>query len=75
MTADQYRATIDKLGLSQQGAGRFLNVGERTARRYATGESEIPTAVSRLLLLMVHFKLTADGVLTILTPDPSKKRR
>jgi hypothetical protein len=35
MTADQYRAAIASLGLSQQAAGRWLMVSPKTAQNYA----------------------------------------
>lgn len=62
MTPNQYRAAIEKLGLSQRGAGTFLGVDERTSRRWAGGEAEIPEAVGKLLRLMVRLGLSPDEV-------------
>jgi DNA-binding transcriptional regulator YiaG len=62
MTANQYRAAIEKLGLSQRGAARFLGVDERSSRRWALGESAIPEAVAKLLRLMVRLDLSPADV-------------
>lgn len=56
MSAEQYQRAIKQLGLSQQAAGRFLGVSERTAKRLASGEAEVPVAVALLLR-----RLIADG--------------
>ena len=44
-----YKAAIATLGMSQVGAGRYLGVSDRTARRFVSGDAEIP--VSAVLLL------------------------
>ena len=54
VTADQYRAAIAQLGLSQEGAGGALGLSPRQGQRYATGESEIPEPVAKLLRLMIR---------------------
>lgn len=45
VTANQYRAALDRLGLSQIGAAKLFGVGDRTSRRWAehgvTGTAEI----------------------------------
>jgi hypothetical protein len=62
MTPKQYIEAIDRLGLSQRSAGKFLGVDERTSRRWVAGESAIPEAVAKLLRLMVRLKLPPDEV-------------
>lgn len=62
MTPNQYRAAIEKIGLSQRSAGTFLGVDERSSRRWASGEAEIPEAVGKLLRLMVKLGLSPDEV-------------
>jgi hypothetical protein len=42
VTPAQYRAAIKLLGLSQVKAGKFLGVNERTSRRWALGEYDVP---------------------------------
>lgn len=61
MTADQYVQTIAKVGLNISSAGRFLAISERTARRYASGDAEIPAAVAMLLRMMVAQKITVEA--------------
>jgi transcriptional regulator with XRE-family HTH domain len=60
MTAKQYRDAIRALGLSQAGAAQFFKVDDRTARRWALGESEIPEAVAMLLRLMIRLRLKPE---------------
>ena len=62
MTPNQFRAALDKLGLSQLGAARLFGTGERTPRRWASGDAEIPEAVAILLRLMLAGKITADDI-------------
>lgn len=49
MTPDEFRAELSRLGMTQAGAARFLKVDERTIRRWATGDKEVPEAVALLL--------------------------
>lgn len=60
MTQNQYRAAIAKLGLSQCGAARFLDIDERTSRRYALGQAAIPESVAKLLRLMIDRGVKPD---------------
>jgi len=53
MTADQYRAAIETLGLSQIAAARLLGVDERTSRRWANGERDIPPPAERFLRYLI----------------------
>lgn len=60
MTTDEYRAALDKLGISQLAAGRLFSVGSRTSRRWALGEARVPMAVAMMLRLMLKKKLTLE---------------
>lgn len=62
MTPKQYADAIERLGLSQRAAGRFLGVEERTSRRWISGESAIPESVAKLLRLMIARKISPDDV-------------
>lgn len=53
MTHDEYRDAIDSLGLSQVGAARLLGVDERTSRRWANGERDIPPPAQRFLRYLI----------------------
>lgn len=52
MTAKQFKAILDRFGLSQLGAARLLGSAGRTVRRWASGECGIPPSVVILLKLM-----------------------
>jgi DNA-binding transcriptional regulator YiaG len=54
MSPAQYRWYIKALGMSQAGAGRYLGVSERTSRRFARGEAEVPTSMVLLLRALYH---------------------
>ena len=53
MTADEYRNAIDHLGLSQIAAARLLGVDERTSRRWANGERDVPPPAQRFLRYLI----------------------
>ena len=54
----RYRDLIEKLGMTQVGAAKFLDVGERTSRRWATDEIDVPLGVIMLLEIMVKHGIT-----------------
>ena len=60
MTPDQYRAAIAKLDLSQERAGLWLGVSERTGQNYALYGP--PEPVAKLLRLVLRLKLSPDDV-------------
>lgn len=62
MTADEYREALKRLGLTQVGAAAFLQVNGVTSRKWATGKSPVPPAVSMLFRLMIALKLTPEKV-------------
>jgi transcriptional regulator with XRE-family HTH domain len=45
VTADDLREALTDAGLSQRGTAKELGIDERTMRRYAAGQSPIPTVV------------------------------
>ncbi len=57
MTPKQYADALERLGLSQRGAGKFLGVDERTVRKWVAGDARVPGSVGKLLRLMVRLKL------------------
>jgi transcriptional regulator with XRE-family HTH domain len=61
MTANQFRAALKNLGLSQARAAEFLKISLRTAHGYANGEP-IPKPTAKLLRLMVRLKLKPEDV-------------
>ncbi len=66
MTPEEYRETLAALELSQLGAARLLGVNDRTARRWALGEAEIPPPAARFLLFLRGAKIPPDRVLKVL---------
>lgn len=60
MTANQFRAALDRLGLSQLGAARLFNVGDRTARRWAENGVSGPAEI--LIRLLDTGKVTIKEV-------------
>ncbi len=62
MTPKQYADAIERLGLSQRGAGRFLGVDERTSRKWIAGDARIPESAAKLLRLMVRLKIKPEDV-------------
>ena len=66
MTHTEFRDTLSALGLNKTRAARLLGVNERTPRRWAKGEQDIPPPVVRFLQLMIALKLTPERVHKIL---------
>jgi DNA-binding transcriptional regulator YiaG len=66
MTSDEYRKTIDKLGLTQGGAARLLGVDERTSRRWANGERDIPPPAQRFLRYLIATKRSGNYAMKLL---------
>jgi hypothetical protein len=60
MTPNQYRAIIQKWGLSQEATGVWLGVSERTGQNYAAFGP--PEPVAKLLRLMVRLGLKPEDV-------------
>lgn len=60
MTANQYRAALKTLDLSQEAAGDWLGVGRRTSQGWALGERPVPEPVAKLLRLCVRLKLKPE---------------
>lgn len=49
MTPKQYVANLKKLGLSVYASGPILGISMRQSQRYASGETEIPATIAKLL--------------------------
>lgn len=60
MTANQYRAALKRLDLSQVGAARLFGVNGVTSRRWA--KSGVTGTVSILLRLLVAGKITIADI-------------
>jgi DNA-binding transcriptional regulator YiaG len=53
MTSDEYRKALETLDLTQGGGARLLGVDDRTSRRWACGEREIPPPAERFLRYLI----------------------
>jgi hypothetical protein len=80
MNALEYREHIEKLGLSQNAASRFLGVSERSSRRYAQLDHKgrpdnipIPAAIDMLLRLMVKNKISVEAACKLAGIDPQEE--
>jgi hypothetical protein len=60
MTAKQYRAALDRLGLSQKGAARLFGADPRTSRRWALDEAAIPETVAMILRYLINTGTSPD---------------
>lgn len=69
MSKTEYRAKLTELGLTQVAAAQFLDFSDRTSRRYASGEDEVPYLIARFLRLVARLKMTPSKVLE-LTDEP-----
>lgn len=61
MTANQYHAALDALGLTQASAAKFLGVSVRTSHGYANG-NHIPEGYAKLLRLMTRLGLKPKDI-------------
>lgn len=62
MKPSEFRACLERLGLSQVGAARLFGYNERTFRSYAAGDLAIPVVVALLLRVLVKFKITPEQI-------------
>jgi hypothetical protein len=59
---DAAMTPLDRVGLSQCGAGRFLDTDERQIRRWVAGDSRIPESVAKLLRVMKKFEIKPEDI-------------
>ncbi|MET3995020.1 ribosome-binding protein aMBF1 (putative translation factor) [Bradyrhizobium sp. S3.9.2] len=62
MTQKQFNAALEKLGFTQVGLAAKLELGERSVRRWASGQWPVPTPVAMLLNLMLKTSSTIDDL-------------
>jgi DNA-binding transcriptional regulator YiaG len=66
MTPDEYREAIARLDLSQVAAARLLGVDERTSRRWANGERDVPAPAIRFLQYLIATGKTGEKAMRVL---------
>jgi hypothetical protein len=62
MTGQEYRDTLDRLGLTVDGAAKFLRLGARNSRRIADGEERLQWARAALLRVMMAYRISTEQV-------------
>lgn len=67
MTAAEYREVLENLGLTQGGGARLLGVDERTSRRWANGERDVPPPAQRFLRYLIATGRSGEYALRKLT--------
>lgn len=60
LSPDEYRTAIEALGLSQIAAARLLGVDDRTSRRWANGERDVPPPAERFLRYLIATGRSGD---------------
>ena len=66
MTPDEYREALARLGLSQVAAARLLGVDERTSRRWAGGERDVPAPAVRFLQYLIATRKPGEQAMRVL---------
>jgi hypothetical protein len=69
MSPKRFLECLDKLELTQRGAGRFFGINERTVRHMADGQSLIDPRTAMLLEIMVKHKITPEAALKLIGVD------
>jgi hypothetical protein len=62
MTPAQFRDAIARLGLSGDGAGKWLGISPSAAQGYARGEYPVPQPTAMLLRLVIKLGLRPEDV-------------
>jgi len=63
ITPARYAWLIDRLGLNQSSAARFLGISDRQSRRFIAGDIRVDPAIAMLLELMVRRAVPPDEAL------------
>jgi DNA-binding transcriptional regulator YiaG len=62
MTAKQFRAALDQLGLTQAAVARLLNMADRGVRHWYLGTAQISPVAAIIVRLLLAGKITVDDV-------------
>lgn len=62
MTTKEYRAALDKLGMTIVGAAPVLGISRRHSQRIAGGGTPVPAPVEKLLKLMLKHGVKQEDV-------------
>jgi DNA-binding transcriptional regulator YiaG len=62
MTGAEFWAKLQKLGFTQMGFARTINVGGRSVRNWIADVYPVPTVIAMLINLMLKTKSTAEDL-------------
>ncbi|WP_065755220.1 hypothetical protein [Bradyrhizobium paxllaeri] len=73
MTAEQFQAALDSLGVTHGGFGRLVDLNERTVRRMANNEREVMQSIAMLIWLIEKYDVTLPKLLKLMSDkrDPA----
>ena len=66
MTAEEYRAALAALGLTQNAGSKLMGVNSRTGQRWALGDGDVPPPAARFLRYLIHLGADPAKVAAIL---------
>lgn len=75
MTPERYRKLLDKLGLSQRGAGRFLGCSTTQSARMAAGTAGVAPPTAMLLEVLAEYKIAPDDALKLIGVNIARAMR
>lgn len=73
VTGKEFKRTLERLNVSQLGAGRLFGVDGRTIRAWVADASRIPEAVAILVRLLVAGKITVEDIAAAKGTYPKRK--
>lgn len=68
MSADEFRAALEQLGVSQIRWARLVGAEKGTVNRWANGLSQVPGSVHVLLAILLETDLTIEDLEQIMVP-------
>jgi DNA-binding transcriptional regulator YiaG len=76
MDANEFRAAYETLELTQNEVARMFCIEQRTVRRWASDQQDVPNSVAVFLRYMVHEEVQPEDVMKhaanrIFTPKPT----
>jgi DNA-binding transcriptional regulator YiaG len=63
MDCDEFRATLERLGITQMDFSRVIGVGGRTVRNWTSGEFPVPKVVALFLHVVLEAGYDRDHLL------------
>jgi hypothetical protein len=73
MTAEEFEAALDQIGVTHRGFGRLVDLDERTVRRMVAGDREVMQSIAILITIMIKKKISVAQLLKLMG-DPRDPR-